>query len=224
MRAKKRLRVLADEINCCNGTVVDIGADHGQLCKMLIDENRAKFAIATDVSKNSLQKTVELVKNNNLQNFIETRVGDGLEVVNPGEADVIVIAGMGGYEIIKILSSSNQNVYGKASIVLQPVQNAKELRLFLIENGFTIYKDFVVKDKNKFYNTIVTKFVNTNQELTNQQIEFGLTNFDLQSEDFKDYLKLSIERCEDVLASNRFNENARVKINMAKQILNNMQK
>ena len=85
-----------------------------------------------------MSKLEKLVKKCNLQK-IETFVGDGLEPVK--NADVSVIAGIGGWEIIKILTTQNrQNIDKKHHqnkcdyFVLQPAQNVNELRLWLFEN------------------------------------------------------------------------------------------
>ena len=187
MRAIRRLRVIADLVSDENGIVADVGADHGFLAKMLIDEKKAKYVITTDISAPSLEKTVNLIKKYNLEDFIETRVGDGLKPILKENIDTVIIAGMGGYEIIKILQeNTNKNIN---EYILQPVQNTIELRKFLNDNNYWIFKDFVVEDKNKFYSTIVVKKLDKKQVLTKEEIEFGLTNFDLKSDEFYNYLK-----------------------------------
>ena len=58
---------------------------------------------------------------------------------------------MGGIEIIKILSY----YLNIKNLVLQPMHNQKELRLFLINNGYNIKKDEILFDKGKYYTFLV---------------------------------------------------------------------
>ena len=200
MRAHKRIETIAGLIENAE-TVADIGADHGFLSKLLIEQKRAKKVIATDISAKSLKKTENLIKRFNLEDKIETRVGDGLEPIEVGEAEIVVIAGMGGYEMMKILSSPKSQ-YSKR-FILQPAQTAIELRVWLTNNNYKIIKDFIVKDQNKFYNTLEVIHSLEKQQLSKLETKYGLTNFDLRSNDFKEYLEDGIRRIEAILLENR---------------------
>ena len=216
MRAQKRLRVIADLINDNNCVVADIGADHGYLSKMLIEEGRAKKVFATDISASSLDKTNVLIKKYNLADKIETRVGDGLKPIKDEVVDVVVIAGMGGNEIIKILqANANDNI---KKYIFQPVQNTIQLRQYFNNNHYEITKDFIVKDQEKFYNTIEVVKSKRKKKLSKNKIEFGLTNFDLKSKDFYDYLINLINKQENILRNYK-NKTIVRKIKNAKKVL-----
>lgn len=218
MKLIKRLKAIVDLIEKGEFVIADIGADHGYLSKMLIDQNKAKKVIATDISKQSLQKTDDLVKKYKMQDQIETRVGDGLNPVKYDKLDYVVIAGMGGYEIIKILSQDKYNVN---KFILQPSknQNVVELRKFLNNNFFFIEKDFIIEDNKRFYNTILCYKTSIKQNLNFEQIEFGLTNFDLCLCDFKNYLKSYIESKQLIVDKNPFKEEEKQKIQIAKALI-----
>ena len=221
MKEIKRLRVIADLVVGENELVVDIGADHGYLSKMLIEENKTKKVIATDISKLSLQKTIDLAEKYQLQEKIETRVGDGLNPVCRENIDFAIIAGMGGYEIIKILSQSEARV---KKYILQPSknQNVIELRNFLVDNGYYIETDFVIYDKKRFYNTICCYKNCVQQKLGFKEIEFGLTNFDLKSEDFLLYLQEYVEKKKEVLNKYPNHKDNEIKIKEALDIINKL--
>lgn len=136
-------------------TVADIGTDHGYLAESLSKGDFVEKIIATDISEKSLSKLEKIIKTCNLKK-IETAVGDGLDPVE--FADVSVIAGIGGYEIIKILSTQNKNNLGKNKcnfFVFQPAQNVNELRLFLFDNKIKIIKDYIIFDSGRFYPIII---------------------------------------------------------------------
>ena len=143
-------------------TIADIGCDHGYVCIELIKNNKVKKAIASDISYPSLKKTIDFVKVNNIDDRIETRVGDGLDVLNKDEVDAVIVAGMGGVLISDILKK-NYNLKFKEKnplLILQPVQQAKDLRYYLYENKFEIVDEDIVFDMGKYYNIIVAKKIN----------------------------------------------------------------
>ena len=144
----KRLRCVADEIGEAD-TVADIGTDHGKLALYALRKGICKKVIAVDISENSLQKARAQAENSNLSENIEFICGDGLLPLNE-IPDVIVIAGMGGNEIVKILSDR----FLPARYILMPHQDAHILRSFMREKGLRVIKDYVVED-GKFYTLIV---------------------------------------------------------------------
>lgn len=177
--------------------VADIGADHGYITKLLFLKDKIDFAYLTDISKKCLQKAVDNFKNTKYENNVCFLTGDGLEPLKniKNKPKQIIIAGMGGNEIIKILTKNS--LY--TSFVLQPQKNIVELRKFLIDNNFIVKQDFVVKEGNQFYFVIKCKKTNTCHNLTYNQLVFGKTNLKEKSEDFKEYLLFKKKFCEDIL-------------------------
>ena len=144
------------------------------------------------------------------------KVGDGFKILNKGEAQIVVIAGMGGNEIIKILEENTDKTFDK--FIFQPMQNTINLREYLIKHNYEIIKDFIVKDRKKFYNTIVARFSTNKQNLSKKQIEFGLTNLDLKGNDFIEYLSEYINNNEIIYEKSK-SKIIKEKINMAKEVL-----
>ncbi len=217
MRAKKRLVCIAEKIENAK-CVADIGADHGFLTKMLVEQNRASKVIATDISKPSLQKTIELSKRFCLENKIEARVGNGLEPIKENEVDVAVIAGMGGQEIIKILKT--QNLKNIQKFIFQPAQNAPELREFLSENGFEIIGDEIVKDQKKFYFTIVAIKNNKTEKLQKSQILFGKYCQNCKNQDFYDFVDEYILKRQNLIDQKIENKKVQGDLNLALNLKN----
>lgn len=198
MRNSARLCAIASLVDNAK-IVADIGTDHGYLAKILLENNKAQKVIATDISQPSLNKAIDLAKTNNFGNRFEGRVGDGLSPLKDEKVDVIVIAGMGAREIIKIISNRKVN----ARLILQPAQDTILLRNYLIDNNFKIIKDFIVKDRNKFYNTLEVEYSLAKQSLSDDEKRFGLTNFDLRSTDFKEYLLYRKDQILKTLETNK---------------------
>lgn len=149
LKLDKRLRAVVDEIE--GETLADIGCDHGKVCVESLFEGKVKRAIACDISQDSLDKARRLAKESGLEN-IECRQGDGLEPLKEDEVDCAVIAGMGGNEIMSILS---KDLKGIKRFVLVAHRNTIELREFLSKRDLYIQKDYIVSENGKFYDIIV---------------------------------------------------------------------
>lgn len=161
MKTYKRIAKLNEAVKFLSGLinkplrVADIATDHGYLAECLSKEEFVFEVLATDISKNSLSKLEKLIKLKKLQK-IKTAVGDGLEPID--SADISVIAGIGGHEIIKIIKNQNENHNGDMKcryFVLQPAQNVLELREWLFNNKIMVLKDYIIEDAERFYPIII---------------------------------------------------------------------
>ncbi len=153
MKLSKRLQTIADFVPI-GGVVGDIGTDHGYIPAYLIDSKKSKKVIGTDISKGSLDKIIQYVKLLNFQDHIDTRLGNGLEVIALNEIDTVIISGMGGLLIRDILSKDLKITNTITHFILQPNIAAKELRQYLIQNNFKIVDEELIFEENKYYEII----------------------------------------------------------------------
>lgn len=137
-----------------NSTVADIGTDHGYIPVYLIQNNISKKVIASDISSPSLDKTIEYVNNLDLNNKIYPRLGDGLDVLKANEVDTVIMAGMGGILISKILESRKDITETIEHFIFQPMVASKELRHYLLNNGYIIKDESLAKEGRRFYEII----------------------------------------------------------------------
>lgn len=149
MKAKKRIRRLAEACLPAR-TVADIGCDHGFLGIELLCRQTCKRVIAGDLSAPSLAKAEQNFRAAGLSDRADFRVGNGLAVLSPGEAEGIVIAGMGAPLIIRILEEQSQVAKGADWLVLCPHVYPERLRSYLLRNGWHIAREDMVED-GKFY-------------------------------------------------------------------------
>lgn len=188
-----RLSEIAGFVSPCK-TVMDIGSDHGLLPCYLLQNGVAKNVIITDISQKSLNKAKELIKSNNLTESAVFYCTDGFKGVAL-LPQTVIIAGMGGMEIIQILKDLPQCV---ENIVLQPMRNTLKLRQYLIENDFCIIADKKVCSCGKFYDIIKT--CKGKDSLTEEEIYFGRTNLENKSKVFFDYLIKEKEKLTKIVA------------------------
>ncbi len=138
-------------------SVADIGCDHAYLPILLAREGIAKKIIGADVSEGPLAKARANVDRFGLANRIELRLGDGLGALCEGEAECIVIAGMGANVIAKILTGGEKVAKSANFIVLQSMTGSEDLREFLYKNGYDIVKEVLVREDRRIYAIMVAK-------------------------------------------------------------------
>ena len=92
--AGPRLDFLVSLVPSC-GTLCDVGTDHAYLPVMAISQGRVKKAIAGDIGEGPCEAAWKTVHSHHLEDVISVRLGSGLTVTRPGEANTVVIAGMG---------------------------------------------------------------------------------------------------------------------------------
>ena len=152
-----RLNAIADMLGSFD-TVADIGSDHGRLAVALLQTGKAKRVIASDISDLSLNKARKLAAVCGLTNRIDIRVADGLKGLNETEADALVIAGMGGTLIARLLSVSPEIAQSVKRIVMQPMRGTEELRYYLHHNGFRIVDECIAYEAGRYYQLIATQY------------------------------------------------------------------
>ncbi|MDO5539151.1 MAG: class I SAM-dependent methyltransferase [Eubacteriales bacterium] len=131
--------------------LADIGTDHGYIPIYLMEQGKLRRALAMDINKGPLLRAQENIQMHGLQESIETRLSDGAKMLRPGEADTVVIAGMGGALTMRILSDGAEALKGIKTFVLQPQSEIEKVRRFLHVNGFCIEAENMVKDEGKYY-------------------------------------------------------------------------
>ena len=165
-RLTDRLQLLADQIE--NGeTMADIGTDHGFLPLYLWQQGISPAVIMCDISEPSLAKAKAAAGALQFGRELDFRAGDGLNVLAPGEVDVIVIAGMGGLLIRDILSDDLEKTRSFSKFILQPRNNSGQLRYWLAANGFEIRSNHLVRE-GKFICEIIVALTPKSHENGNE--------------------------------------------------------
>ena len=103
-----------------------------------------------------------------LMNSMELRVGSGLEPIREQEADVIVMAGMGGALITELIYESMDIAQKASCILIQPMTNKELIRPFLWENGFEIIDECLACEGSRIYLVISTKYTGKRKENWNR--------------------------------------------------------
>ncbi len=139
-------------------STADVGCDHGYVSMYLVLSGISDRAIAMDVRQGPLSAAKGNIEEFGLTDRIETRLSDGLEKLQPGEADSLVIAGMGGKLMISILDRKDLGSLGIRMGVLQPQSDLKDFREYLRNKGYTVISEKVVLEDGKYYFPMLVDF------------------------------------------------------------------
>lgn len=150
MKLSLRLETIAAFVPKCS-CVADVGTDHGYLPIYLVQQGTAESAIAMDVRKGPLKRAAAHIEGQGLSGRIQTRLGDGLEKLSPGEAQVVVIAGMGGELMQRIMLDGKRLWDQVRRWVLSPQSDWEGVRVFLSEHKFSILQETMMKEDGKYY-------------------------------------------------------------------------
>ena len=120
---------------------MDVGCDHGYLPVSLYLDGKIPGAIAMDVRKGPLSRAQEHISQYGLDAYIETRLSDGLEALKPGEGDTLVIAGMGGPLMERILTDGAEVRESFGKWILQPQSDIPHFRRFVRKIGWQITEE-----------------------------------------------------------------------------------
>ena len=146
----KRLEAVAGLIER-DGTLADVGTDHGYIPIAMVLRGHAEKAIAMDLRTGPLERAREHITAYGLEDRIETRLSDGVSALAENEADSIVVAGMGGELVIHILETGKAVCKSAKELILQPQSEIDEVRKYLRENGYRIVDEDMVEEEQKYY-------------------------------------------------------------------------
>ena len=164
VQLSKRLSAVAQLVTI-TGILADVGTDHGYIPVYLTGKEQIKKAIAMDVNQGPLERAQEHIRQYGLENRIETRLSDGLQALKPKEVEGIVIAGMGGNLMKRILMQGEQVAHTAKELILQPQSEVMEFRKLLWESGYTIVAEDMVLEDGKYYPMMRVVYENAQKEI-----------------------------------------------------------
>ena len=194
-----RLKTIADEIEK-GETMADIGTDHGFLPLYLWEMGVCPHVIMADISKGSLSKAEENCRSLHPDTAFDPRLGSGIEVLDTGEVEAVVIAGMGGILMTGILGADIEKSWSFKKLVLQPRNRIGQLRWWLYNNGFCISNEKLVREGKYICEvlTVVPREIAVTGDLGPDDIEYEFPHklIDFKNELTEEYLnkKLDLEK------------------------------
>lgn len=151
IRLSDRLGAIASLVPS-GSRLADIGSDHALLPVFLVQQGTVTTAVAGELNAGPLHAAQQQVAMGGLTGRITVRQGDGLDVIDRAEVDVITIAGMGGSVMTGILSRGKNKLGGTVQrLILQPNVAEDQVRRWLAMNGWFLVDERIVKEDGCYY-------------------------------------------------------------------------
>ena len=153
--------------------LADIGTDHGYLLVALMSRSLISAAVAGEVALTPLRAVQRSVREHELGDRIVVRLADGLAAIEPADRiTAISFCGMGGETIRDILARDKARLGGNELLILQPNGGEQPLRQWLMDNGYRIHHEELLRENRFFYEIIVAE-PGEPMRYTDQQLYFG---------------------------------------------------
>lgn len=152
LKLSKRLQKIADYVTI-GARVADIGSDHAMLPVYLLQSGRCPSAIAGELNRGPFEAAKKQSADAGLSSRLTVRQGDGLNVLEPGEADTVTIAGMGGSLMSDILEAGRLagKLEGVTELVLQPNVGEEVVRQWLLKHHWFLTAESILEEDGKIY-------------------------------------------------------------------------
>ena len=157
--------------------LIDVGSDHGYLAVRALEEDITGSVICTEIHKGPAQRSVDALSEAGFEDCSEVFITDGLKGIQLKPGDVVVIAGMGGLNIIDIISRALKDnglyIMENVTFILQPQKSNEIVRDYLARTGFVFLDESVCYDRDIFYNCMRVVYKGIASVLTDEQACYG---------------------------------------------------
>ena len=181
------------------GTVIDVGTDHAYLPIYLVGQGISSRALACDINRGPIESAEKNIAAAGLGDKIDTLCTDGLHGTEGYKPDNILIFGMGGELILRILSEAPWVKDCGIGLVLQPMTRAHLLRRWLLENGFEIVGETITYEDKRYYQTIAARYCGKVEEYTEEELLLGRWNIQSNAPHLRGFVEHEIGVWEAIL-------------------------
>lgn len=216
MKLTKRLEKIASYVQH-NSIIADLGTDHGYIPIYLALNNIISKAYAADIGKAPLERAKKNINDYGVEDKVEAILSDGLENLKKKKIDTLIIAGMGGMLIKKILLDGYLKLKEIPNLILSPHLDSKEVRKVVHQLGYLIIQEELILEDNKIYPIIVCIHGKEHYE-KEYEYKYGKVLIDNQDKLLKKYL-LEEEKKYKNIYSNIMNEDSPSSIFRKNEIL-----
>lgn len=197
IKLSKRLFAAASFVR--NGSVVaDVGTDHAYIPIYLVTNRISPLAIATDINEGPIFRARQNILLYGVENKVVCYCASGLEGIEEHSPDDVLICGMGGELVARILEESQYVKNTSINLILQPMTSIFELRSYL-RDGFLITDESIVFEDGKYYQIICARYDGQVHKYTDLELEIGKINIQKKEKIFFEYVNHIISKKKKIL-------------------------
>mgnify|MGYP003289946221 CR=1 FL=1 len=217
IKLSKRLETIVSLIP--KSIVADVGSDHGKLMISLFERSIIEKGYAIENKKGPYERLCNNLKAYNAIDTVVPLLSDGISEL-PECVNTVVLAGMGGSLIINILCKHPDKLRNVETIIVDAHSCLSKVRSSIVELGYSIAQECIVKDANKFYEII--KFVKSDKAIySDADYDFGPILRQEKSTTFKEKYSNRIKEIDNILSNNKDIPTKRVEsLNKEKERIN----
>ena len=194
----ERIRAIADCVRDGKG-VIDVGTDHGYLPAFLAERGYPGAIFASDIREEPLNAARRTAAQAGCTDRIRFLLCDGLSLCPPDAIDTIVIAGLGGDTLVKILDEAEWCMDERYTLILQPMTKAEVVRYWLVYNEFEIRSEELVEDDGTLYQILIARF-GGETKLTDAELFAGKASLVKDNVLYRKYLEQLFSRFDQALS------------------------
>jgi tRNA (adenine22-N1)-methyltransferase len=197
MNLSKRLRALADLVPF-NSNVGDIGADHGLLDLFLLEKGQIQKAFMVENKQGPYKRLLEATSSSPYKDKIETSLSDGISQL-PSYVNCVIIAGMGGNLIKKIIVNNVSKMKNVTSLVIDAHDHIEEVLSTLGQLNFALSDDIFLEEEGIFYDVLLFKKVDHQVVYRENELRYGPLQIKKRSPSWLSYLSKEKDRYQNLL-------------------------
>lgn len=157
---------------------VDVGTDHGYLAAYIFNTGISSNVIACDINQGPLSAARRRLTELQIEGKVPLFLSNGLQAIDQSLAKDVIICGMGGELILRIILDVGYTREKDRRFILQPMTNISLLRRGLYANGFHIEREIPVFEGRHCYTVMQAQYTGEEVEVTDF---FALTGKLLES-------------------------------------------
>ena len=213
MKLSKRLQAIYDMVP--SGVVADVGSDHGKLIISLFENGVISKGYAIENKKGPYSRLVKAIEDAHAEKNITPMLSDGISEL-PTDVNIVVIAGMGGFNVIDILKQHPRKLKNVSTLIVDAHNAIPELRKQICKMGFIIADEDIVYENGVYYEII--KFIAGEAiYLDDPDIEFGPILRSEKSLTFKEKYQSRINEIDNLLKTKQIPEKKVRQLNLEKE-------
>ena len=213
MKLSKRLQAIYDMVP--TGVAADVGSDHRKLIISLFQNGVITKGYAIENKKGPFSRLEKAIQEAGVADNVIPMLSDGISEL-PSDVDTVIIAGMGGFNIVEILKAHPQKLKNVRTIIVDAHNAIPELRKQVCKMGYIIADEDIVNDAGKYYEII--KFITGEcAYLDDPDYEFGPVLRSEKSLTFKAKYKTRIEEIDNLLSKEKLSPERIATLNNEKE-------
>jgi tRNA (adenine22-N1)-methyltransferase len=191
MKLSSRLDTIKNKVTKHYDHIWDCCCDHGQLgTALLASQPKSVIHFVDVVDELMVELESQLQKHaSNVRSQWQVHCMDVAQLpIVPNKKNLIIIAGVGGdllIELMRSIQSRNSDI--ELEFILCPVLHNYMVRCELIEMGFGLISETLVKENKRFYEVI-----HVSNQATISLTNIGSEMWDLSDSDHQEYLNKTI--------------------------------